>query len=1018
MTEIPLVHTLKRLQDVNEALGTVRENSEKVERTIHFFECLWHWLLYTALIENLTVKQPRNQGAFDGLSRPSDGSYLGMIRKILKSGKDLKYTGLLREILQVNKYKANSDVPVVLVAQAMYKLLGLKGHLPGSLNLMEFFSLIISFRNMRKLKEITEETARQVIEVMDEQQFVSKMLATFELVQNFQLGFIRQVTGTNEQAVILIQGSEIIGKWRKTLTVDATITPSTVYLFDLSEEGKARVVGSGEPFFKVGNSQSSHATTLLYFYSTSSTTKNRYTLDYISHVSQDTIQDQGDLEQNPLRTAIKFLNGEVDEPVDVDEQDGQLSQAEVPASKKHSERAAGGKPETGYLAVKFLPPLAGVRVKVYREADRSNELASVVSRHNGITEEMDIPKGQVVVVAKRQFVKRETKTDIQVISPVVDIYTDDNRTLVMGLPYSLSYSVTHMQIVQKLYDIFKMTRRHWKSLAFLSLLPFSLILIGLIIYQHFSMLPPERMFYVEPIEYSTGIIPADSPQGNIASNLLKVISKHVRSPMANMSILSAAIFKNSPHAAELDNFFIDKTEVTVERYLNYLKVRKEELSEDEFKTLIPDNLDNWEKQLYKAQTSGNKFLAYPVHSINWTQANSFCEYYGGKLPMSDEWEVVARNLKKGEPTSGTLYPWGNVFIPGITQTTEWGEINRNYPVEVCSMSDKNKHSVEPVCDLGGNLQEWTRTLDGWGIDFIIRSQKYDDSGTIGALGFIIRREESKDFASTKLGFRCVYYKQPKNIKVAQYPAGKYHHLGYPNDANFKLLARYYDKLEYLVKEPTIYEDVGDFFVMSRKVTNGEYAEFYRNTDKGRGSWSKEIDEPKRHKHILPKSGRPNDPVLGISWYSAHAYCAYHGMRLPTAEEWERIIRGNSGNLFPWGMEENPIQYEKFMNKATGEVHQLIRSMWTDGPEWTRTKGWQKDEETRIIKGLQIEKGKGRSYLIAYLITTGQPHKASEVPNRAGFRCVLDRKPTLSEQLFGLETSNRLTENPVQWPPKQ
>jgi formylglycine-generating enzyme required for sulfatase activity len=71
---------------------------------------------------------------------------------------------------------------------------------------------------------------------------------------------------------------------------------------------------------------------------------------------------------------------------------------------------------------------------------------------------------------------------------------------------------------------------------------------------------------------------------------------------------------------------------------------------------------------------------------------------------------------------------------------------------------------------------------------------------------------------------------------------------------------------------------------------------------------------------------PQQPVVGVSWFEAVAYCEWlasvHGRhyRLPTEAEWERAARGgHEGALFPWG--DDPPQ---------SRPHYLER--WLTGPE--------------------------------------------------------------------------------------
>jgi formylglycine-generating enzyme required for sulfatase activity len=88
-------------------------------------------------------------------------------------------------------------------------------------------------------------------------------------------------------------------------------------------------------------------------------------------------------------------------------------------------------------------------------------------------------------------------------------------------------------------------------------------------------------------------------------------------------------------------------------------------------------------------------------------------------------------------------------------------------------------------------------------------------------------------------------------------------------------------------------ELSPFWLGVFPVTNAEYDAFARST--GAALPATFGDE---------RFGRAGQPVVGVGWREAVAYCAWAGGALPTEAQWELAARGSQGRRYPWG-DESP-----------------------------------------------------------------------------------------------------------------
>ena len=137
------------------------------------------------------------------------------------------------------------------------------------------------------------------------------------------------------------------------------------------------------------------------------------------------------------------------------------------------------------------------------------------------------------------------------------------------------------------------------------------------------------------------------------------------------------------HAVALDEYWIGRTEVTNAQYVACV--------EGGGCTEPHERSSNTRDSYYGRSDYAN----YPVINVDWSQAEAFCTWAGGRLPTEAEWEKAARG------TDGRIYPWGD-SAPDKTLAN----FNGNEGDTTVVGSYPSGASPYGALDMAGNVWEW------------------------------------------------------------------------------------------------------------------------------------------------------------------------------------------------------------------------------------------------------------------------------------------------------------------------
>jgi formylglycine-generating enzyme required for sulfatase activity len=201
------------------------------------------------------------------------------------------------------------------------------------------------------------------------------------------------------------------------------------------------------------------------------------------------------------------------------------------------------------------------------------------------------------------------------------------------------------------------------------------------------------------------------------------------------------------HSVSLDAFWIDRTEVTNAQY---------QLCMDAGFCVQPTG---W-------GMSGFNAPEQPVVLVRWTEAQTYGEWAGGRLPTEAEWEYAARGLQ------GYLFPWGNDFegsrLNYCDRNCSQANPDQRYDDGCAQLAPVGSYSEWPswcgVLDMAGNVWEWV--ADRYAADYYETAPAENPPGPDSGSLRVIRGGSWTDYpAWTRCAIREAIYPSPGRDNV-------------------------------------------------------------------------------------------------------------------------------------------------------------------------------------------------------------------------------------------------------------
>lgn len=201
-------------------------------------------------------------------------------------------------------------------------------------------------------------------------------------------------------------------------------------------------------------------------------------------------------------------------------------------------------------------------------------------------------------------------------------------------------------------------------------------------------------------------------------------------------------------AAKLKPFLLDKTEVTVAQFAEFVThfqyitdAERSGMSYSVNKPYEDYSISRKAKLNWRNTYTGNT-AHFPVVHVTQKDAAAYCESVKKRLPTEAEWEYVASGHKRLQ------YPWGQ----------QWDDSKLHWGTAADSDTAKPVASYPPSMlghyDLAGGVSEWTITTDESQSRAYIKGSSRFDTNVANAR-IAVRRLESIEYSGEDVGFRCV-----------------------------------------------------------------------------------------------------------------------------------------------------------------------------------------------------------------------------------------------------------------------